>query len=85
MLLSYNISTASTPEPPLRCRFEDLDREFAVGVVSSEGQHVLIDAGPLPEAVAASAAIPVVFSAVEVPGDSPGTDESTLPNMHSRV
>ncbi|GIL83781.1 hypothetical protein Vretimale_10462 [Volvox reticuliferus] len=48
--------------------FEDLHREFAVGVVTSDGQHLLIDSGPLPEAVAASAAIPFVFQAVDVPG-----------------
>jgi len=48
--------------------FEDLERDFAVGVVTAEGEHVLIDSGPLPEAVAASAAIPFVFSSVDVPG-----------------
>ncbi|GIL57044.1 hypothetical protein Vafri_12282 [Volvox africanus] len=48
--------------------FEDLHREFAVGVVTSDGRHLLIDSGPLPEAVAASAAIPFVFQAVDVPG-----------------
>lgn len=41
----------------------------AVGVVSAEtGQHLLIDSGPLPEAVAASAAIPWLFQAVDIPG-----------------
>jgi predicted acylesterase/phospholipase RssA len=48
--------------------FEELERDFAVGVVNAAGEHVLIDSGPLPEAVAASAAIPFVFSAVDVPG-----------------
>jgi hypothetical protein len=48
--------------------FEDLDRDFAVGVVTAEGEHLLIDSGPLPAAVAASAAIPYVFSSVDVPG-----------------
>ena len=48
--------------------FEDLDCEFAVGVVTADGRHVLIDSGPLPEAVAASAAIPFVFEHVHVPG-----------------
>ena len=52
----------------LPARFEDLDRDFAVGVVSSEGKHMLIDKGPLAEAVAASAAIPLVFQGVELPG-----------------
>ncbi|PNH03908.1 hypothetical protein TSOC_009991 [Tetrabaena socialis] len=51
-------------------RFEDLSREFAVGVVTADGRHLLIDSGPLPEAVAASAAIPFVFQAVDVPGRS---------------
>lgn len=48
--------------------FEGLERDFAVGVVTTDGTHVLIDQGPLPEAVAASAAIPFVFSNVDVPG-----------------
>ncbi|GFR41800.1 hypothetical protein Agub_g2567 [Astrephomene gubernaculifera] len=51
-------------------RFEDLRREFAVGVVTADGRHLLLDSGPLPEAVAASAAIPFVFQAVDVPGHS---------------
>ncbi|KXZ47273.1 hypothetical protein GPECTOR_36g125 [Gonium pectorale] len=50
--------------------FEELEREFAVGVVTADGQHVLLDSGPLPEAVAASAAIPFIFEAVDVPGQS---------------
>lgn len=50
--------------------FEDLRHDFAVGVVGPDGEHLLIDSGPLPEAVAASAAIPFVFSNVEVPGTS---------------
>ncbi|MEW5304671.1 MAG: hypothetical protein WDW36_007265 [Sanguina aurantia] len=49
-------------------RFEDLQREFAVGVVTRDGRHVLVDSGPLPEAVAASAAVPFMFQAVDVPG-----------------
>lgn len=49
-------------------RFEDLQREFAVGVVTADGRHVLLDSGPLPEAVAASAAVPYMFQAVDVPG-----------------
>ena len=49
--------------------FEDLEKEFAVGVVNSEGEHLLIDSGPLPEAVVASAAIPFIFSNVAVPGE----------------
>ena len=48
--------------------FEELQRDFAVGVVTADGEHVLIDSGPLPQAVAASAAIPFVFSSVDVPG-----------------
>ncbi len=50
--------------------FEDLPCDFAVGVVTSSGEHLLIDSGPLPEAVAASAAIPYIFEAVHVPGTS---------------
>jgi predicted acylesterase/phospholipase RssA len=48
--------------------FEDLERDFAVGVVTADGEHVLVDQGPLPAAVAASAAIPFIFSSVDVPG-----------------
>ncbi|KAG1667613.1 hypothetical protein FOA52_001667 [Chlamydomonas sp. UWO 241] len=49
-------------------RFEDLPREFAVGVVDASGRHHIIDSGPLPEAVAASAAIPLMFKGVAIPG-----------------
>lgn len=42
-----------------------------VGVVTADGQHRLIDRGPLPEAVAASAAIPFVFQSVDIPGAFP--------------
>ncbi|CAL5230039.1 g13484 [Coccomyxa viridis] len=52
--------------------FEDLNTEFAVGVVSKSGEYRLIDSGALPEAVAASAAIPFVFEPVEVPGQKSG-------------
>jgi hypothetical protein len=52
----------------LPATFEGLDRDFAVGVVTADGEHALIDRGPLPEAVAASAAIPLIFSSVDVPG-----------------
>lgn len=48
--------------------FEDLDREFAVAVVDSRGCHKLINSGPLPEAVAASGAIPFLFAGVNIPG-----------------
>ncbi|EIE21028.1 hypothetical protein COCSUDRAFT_17697, partial [Coccomyxa subellipsoidea C-169] len=53
-------------------RFEDLDKEFAVGVVSADGRYRLIDSGPLPEAVAASAAIPFIFEPLHVPGQEGG-------------
>ncbi|KAL6757388.1 acyl transferase/acyl hydrolase/lysophospholipase [Haematococcus lacustris] len=49
-------------------RFEDLGRDFAVGVVTADGQYQLIDSGPLAEAVVASAAIPFMFQSVDVPG-----------------
>lgn len=56
--------------------FDGLQRDFAVGVVTADGEHVLVDQGPLPEAVAASAAIPIIFSSVDVPGETA---------MHSRM
>lgn len=49
--------------------FDGLEKDFAVGVVTEDGRHVLIDQGPLPEAVAASAAIPFVFANVDIPGE----------------
>ncbi|CAK0784113.1 hypothetical protein CVIRNUC_007316 [Coccomyxa viridis] len=52
--------------------FEDLKTEFAVGVVAKNGEYKLIDSGALPEAVAASAAIPFVFEPVAVPGQAQG-------------
>ena len=36
--------------------------------MSKEGEYRLIDSGPLPEAVAASAAIPFIFNPVNIPG-----------------
>lgn len=39
-----------------------------MGVVNSKGEYKLIDSGPLPEAVAASAAIPFIFAPVKIPG-----------------
>eukprot|EP00887_Chlorella_sp_A99_P008071 scaffold12.g8071.t1 len=52
-------------------RFEELQRDFAVGVVDVDDLHRLLDSGSLPEAVAASAAIPLVFAKMHVPG-APG-------------
>lgn len=54
-------------------RFEELQRPLGVGVAcASTGRHVLVDRGPLAEAVAASAAIPVIFAPVAVPGGRAG-------------
>lgn len=53
----------------LPATFEELPVPLAVGVVDHSGKHVLIRSGPLPEAVAASAAIPMIFSAVDIPGE----------------
>jgi len=52
----------------LPATFEELPVPLAVGVVDQTGKHMLIRSGPLPEAVAASAAIPLVFAAVDIPG-----------------
>ena len=52
----------------LPARFEDLSTDFAVGVYTRDGKYRVIDSGPLPEAVVASAAIPLVFEHVDVPG-----------------
>lgn len=48
-------------------RVEDLERPFAAGVVA-DGQHRLIDSGPLPEVVAASCAVPYLFAPVTLDG-----------------
>ncbi|GAB4823486.1 hypothetical protein N2152v2_010532 [Parachlorella kessleri] len=54
-------------------RFDDLPRPLGVGVAgAATGQHVLVDSGVLPEAVAASAAIPLIFSPVQIPGVAGG-------------
>lgn len=54
--------------------FEQLSKEFAVGVVSTRGhrRHELINRGRLSEAVLASAAVPVLFSPVHIPGTKNG-------------
>lgn len=44
------------------------DAPALCGQVGADGEYVLLDSGPLPEAVAASAAIPFVFENVAVPG-----------------
>lgn len=64
--LEYVIERLEKLLPPT---FEDLEREFAVGVVDSKGQYRLINSGPLPEAVVASGAIPVLFAGVDIPGE----------------
>jgi predicted acylesterase/phospholipase RssA len=49
-------------------RFEDLPRPFAVGVVDAANTHRLLSSGPLPEAVAASCAVPWLFAPPLVDG-----------------
>lgn len=58
----------------LPATFEELEKDFAVGVWTRDGKYHVIDSGPLPEAVVASAAIPVVFENVNVPGVGPCMD-----------
>jgi len=48
--------------------FEDLDKDFACAVLDRNGKYIVLDSGALPEAVAASAAIPFLFRPVEIPG-----------------
>ncbi len=52
----------------LPARFEDLEIPFAVGVVDPGGKATLLTKGPLPQAVAASCAIPYVFAPVVIDG-----------------
>jgi predicted acylesterase/phospholipase RssA len=47
-------------------RFDDLPRPLAVGVALRSGEHRLLHQGDLPEAVAASCAIPHVFAPVRI-------------------
>jgi predicted acylesterase/phospholipase RssA len=47
--------------------FEGLELEFGVGVVSPKGYEI-IDTGCLAEAVVASAAVPILFNPVRIPG-----------------
>ncbi len=51
-------------------RIEDLPRPFAVGVIDGARRPLLLTRGPLPEAVAASCAIPHVFHPVEIEGET---------------
>jgi predicted acylesterase/phospholipase RssA len=48
--------------------FEELDRPFGVGVMTADGGHRLVTSGPLPQAVAASMAIPRLFEPVVLDG-----------------
>lgn len=49
--------------------FEGLKLEFGVGVVSKRGYEI-VDSGSLAEAVVASAAVPVLFNPVVIPGNT---------------
>ncbi len=60
----------------LPAKFEDLKRPFGVGVVQA-GNPRLLTSGDLPLAVAASCAIPYVFSPVLIEGD-PCSDGGAL-------
>ncbi len=48
--------------------FQALSRPFAVGVMTPDGGHRLVRTGPLARAVAASCAIPGLFSPVPLDG-----------------
>ena len=52
----------------LPARIEDLPRPFGVGVVGPDGGACLLTEGPLAESVAASCAMPVVFTPVPLEG-----------------
>lgn len=47
--------------------FEALNGKFGCAVVDKKGQHVLVEQGGLPEAVTASAAVPILFAKVDIP------------------
>ena len=70
--------------------FEDLDKDFACAVLTPTGEYVVLDSGPLPEAVAASAAIPFLFAPVHIPGlglcqDGGARERIGLPGWRQRV
>lgn len=48
--------------------FEELQLQMAATVVDSYGQHRLVDSGILAPAVVASAAVPLLFQRVDIPG-----------------
>jgi predicted acylesterase/phospholipase RssA len=48
--------------------FKALERPFGVGVCGADGSHCLLTSGSLPEAVAASCAVPYLFAPVTVDG-----------------
>ena len=52
----------------LPARIEDLPIPFGVGVMSPDGSSQILTSGSLPHAVAASCAIPYIFSPVEIDG-----------------
>ena len=52
----------------LPATFQELPRPFAVGVEAPGGVHRLLKAGPLPESVAASCAVPYLFAPIQVEG-----------------
>ena len=52
----------------LPARFEDLPKPLGIGVMLLDGTPVLRTSGPLPEAVAASCAIPRLFTPVNIDG-----------------
>lgn len=52
----------------LQTPLETIWRLAQVGVIDGAGEHRTISSGPLPAAVAASAAIPCIFSPVPIPG-----------------
>ena len=52
----------------LPARFEDLDHPLGVGVMKPDGTASILSTGPLPEAVAASCAIPVLFAPIVIDG-----------------
>jgi len=49
-------------------RIEELPRPFGVGVIDASGEATILTAGPLAPAVAASCAMPVVFTPVTIEG-----------------
>ncbi len=69
-------------EQLLPAKFEGLEREFGVGLCTSERKALIMREGPLPLAVAASCAMPYIFAPVMI-GGVPYCDGGTVDRIQA--